>query len=450
VNQGPPPVPGGRSPEDREAARREREARRAERAGEPPPPPPAREQDWMAEAQRLTTAESARRSATVEAPLPDEHFHRPDDEGGDGGRPPRARTPRGPRSPGGLHPRWGRLAALSVVLVFALGIAWFANSLFQPFKGDGEGDVRVVIPEGSSLGEIGDLLEQRGVVSSSSFFQLRARIAGRSNELKPGTYNLNRDMKYTAVLDELEQGLPPNVVSVGIPEGLSRPEIAKITKGALPGNYVRASRRSRVLDPRDYKARNARSLEGFLFPATYELKKGVPMKRLVNKQLELFKQKFDTVDMRYARSKNLTPYDVLTIASLVEREAAVAKERPVIASVIYNRLRNGIPLGIDATVRFLTGNWKRELRRSELANPSPYNTRVHTGLPPGPIGNPGLASIEAAAHPAKTKYLFYVAKVCGNGRHKFSETDAQFRQDVDQYERERAKRLSQGKTLTNC
>ena len=93
--------------------------------------------------------------------------------------------------------------------------------------------------------------------------------------------------------------------------------------------------------------------------------------------------------MRYARRKNLTPYDVLIIASLIEREAMVAKERPLIASVIYNRLHDGIPLGIDATVRFVTGNWKRPLRQSELANPSPYNTRVHAGLPPGPIGNPG-------------------------------------------------------------
>jgi UPF0755 protein len=396
----------------------------------------------MDEAQRLTTPTT--RAPTAEAPPPTEDFPMLND--GDGG-PPRATRP-GP--PGGPRPRprWGRLVALFLVAAVAFGIAWFANSLFQPFKGDGEGNVRVVIPEGSSLGEIGDLLEERGVVKSSSFFQLRARLAGRSGKLKPGTYNLRLDMKYTAVLDELEQGLPPNVVSIGIPEGLSRTEIRRLIKGALPGNYVRASRRSRVLDPRDYKARNARNLEGFLFPATYEMKKGVPVKRLVNKQLELFKEKFATVDMRYARSKNLTPYDVLIIASLVEREAAVAKERPIIASVIYNRLRNGIPLGIDATVRFLTGNWKRSLRQSELQNPSPYNTRVHTGLPPGPIGNPGLDSIRAAAHPARTKYLFYVAKVCGKGRHRFAETDAQFQRYVDEYNRAREKRA--GKSLTNC
>ncbi len=117
------------------------------------------------------------------------------------------------------------------------------------------------------------------------------------------------------------------------------------------------------------------------------------MQALVNEQVAHFKRNFEKVDLRFAKRKNLTAYDVLIIASLIEREAMVAKERPLIASVIYNRLRDGIPLGIDATVRFVTNNWKRPLRQSELANPSPYNTRVHAGLPPGPIGNPGLASI---------------------------------------------------------
>ena len=154
------------------------------------------------------------------------------------------------------------------------------------------------------------------------------------------------------------------------------------------------------------------------------------------------------MDLRYARSKNLTPYDVLIIASLVEREAALPKERPLIASVIYNRLHNDVRLDIDATVRFVTGNWTKPLKVSELQNPSPYNTRVHSGLPPGPIGSPGLASIKAAAHPAKTDYLFYVAAVCGNGTHRFAATDAQFQRYADAYDRARDKRG--GKSPTNC
>ncbi len=168
----------------------------------------------------------------------------------------------------------------------------------------------------------------------------------------------------------------------------------------------------------------------------------------MREQLEAFERNFDKVDMSYARRRNLTPFDVLTIASLVEREAAVASERPLIASVIYNRLRDGIRLDIDATTRFVTGNWEEPLKVSELQNPDPYNTRVHYGLPPGPIGSPGLASIKAAARPAKTDYIFYVVAVCGNGKHKFAETDAEFGRYVDEYNQARAERG--GRSPTNC
>ncbi len=139
---------------------------------------------------------------------------------------------------------------------------------------------------------------------------------------------------------------------------------------------------------------------------------------------------------------------MLIIASMVEREAQIPRERALIASVIYNRLRQGIPLGIDATVRFATNNWTRPLTRSQLAIDSPYNTRARQGLPPGPIGNPGLESIEAAARPRRTGYLFYVVKPGTCGEHDFSETDAEFQRDVDRYNRERARRG--GQSPTNC
>ena len=154
------------------------------------------------------------------------------------------------------------------------------------------------------------------------------------------------------------------------------------------------------------------------------------------------------MNTRYAKSKNLTDYDILTIASMIDREAQLAKERPIIASVIYNRLKAGIPLGIDATIRFATNNWTKPLTQSQLAAPSPYNTRLRKGLPPGPIGSPGLASIKAAARPAKTKFLFYVVKPGGCGEHAFSATDAEFQQDVSRYNAERAKRG--GQSPTNC
>ena len=326
MSQGPPPVPGGRTPEEREAARRERELRRTRRSvdgnGEPV-------HDWREQAERLTVPEA---TAT-----PDQ-------------RPRRAPASRRPAR--GASASWWRSPRASAGSPF---------SLFQPFKGEAEGQaVSLRIPEGASLGRIADQLEAEGVISSSGFFQLRARLSGASGDLKPGAYRLSEDMSFSAALDALTEGVPPNVVMVSIPEGRSRREIAQLTR-RLDGNYVRATRRSRALDPRDYKAPGPRSLEGFLFPATYELKKGQPVKALVNEQLAAFKRNFAKVDLRYARRKNLTPYDVLIIASLIDREAAVARERPLIASVIYNRLRDNINLGIDATVRFATGNWTQPL-----------------------------------------------------------------------------------------
>jgi uncharacterized YceG family protein len=145
---------------------------------------------------------------------------------------------------------------------------------------------------------------------------------------------------------------------------------------------------------------------------------------------------------------NLNTYDVVTIASLVEREAEVPSERPLIASVIYNRLHARIPLGIDATIRFATGNWTSPLTNAQLHTSSGYNTRVQVGLPPGPIGNPGLASLKAAAHPAHTRFLYYVVKPGGCGRHAFSTTFQQFQRDAARYNA--ARKANGGRSPARC
>ena len=321
------------------------------------------------------------------------------------------------------------------LLVLLAGAAWFLWSLFQPFHGSGSGRVAVTIPGHSSVGDIGSLLEKRGVISSSFFFQARATLAGKRGDLKPGSYVLKRDMSYGAVIDRLTKGAPVNIVTVVVPEGRSRREIAASLIG-LRGNYLVATKRT---PPRGFGADRAHSLEGFLFPATYQLKRGTDVRVLVAKQLQAFKRNFASVNLSYARRKNLTPYDVLTIASLVERETAAPRERRLIASVIYNRLHARTPLGIDATTRFEFNKWSGALTRSELASPSPYNTRIHSGLPPGPIGNPGLASIQAAAAPARTSFMFYVANPCKPGTHTFTRTLSEFDAAVARYDAARAK-----------
>ena len=165
--------------------------------------------------------------------------------------------------------------------------------------------------------------------------------------------------------------------------------------------------------PRRFPGFGARKLpyEGFLFPDTYDFDRKSTSAQLVQNQLGEFTSMWGQLDLSYAKSKNLTSYDVLTIASMVEGEAQVPSERPLVAAVIYNRLRDHMPLGIDATLRYgLHVPPTQSLTQSELADPTPYNTRLHDGLPPTPINNPGMAALEAAAHPAHVDYLYFVRK----------------------------------------
>jgi len=233
----------------------------------------------------------------------------------------------------------------------------------------------------------------------------------------------------------------PAVVRVLIPEGQTRAQIAEIAKAkGLTGDYRKESEHSPLLDPTSYGApKGTPDLEGFLFPATYELDKGAPALRLVEEQLAAFTEHFGPPQIARAKALHVTPYQLLTVASMVEREAQVPGDRPKIAAVIYNRLAQGIPLGIDATIYYAVelekgiATYTHELTEAQLHIDSPYNTRIHTGLPPTPISNPGAASIEAAAHPAKVSYLYYVAGADGCGEQVFSNTQAQFEIDVAAY-----------------
>jgi UPF0755 protein len=233
----------------------------------------------------------------------------------------------------------------------------------------------------------------------------------------------------------------PKIVRVTIPEGETRAQIAKIAAAeGLTGSYLAAARHSTLLDPTHYGAPpGTPNLEGFLFPATYELYAGSSARRLVAEQLQAFEENFGRDEIRDARALHITPYQLLTVASMVEREAVVPGDRPKIAAVIYNRLRLGMPLGIDATIYYAveqqTGiaTYTGELTEAQLHIDSPYNTRTHTGLPPTPISNPGMASIEAAAHPAHVSYLYYVAGADGCGEQVFSNTAAEFEANVAAY-----------------
>ena len=335
-----------------------------------------------------------------------------------------------------------RIAALLAVVLFAAAV-WALWSTFQPFHGEGSGVVAVTIPQGADAGRIGTLLAEKGVVDNATFFELNATITNRRGKLRPGNYRLMKGMSYGAAISALVQGPKAKVVKtidITGPEGLSIREAApKVDQGPLQGSDLKAARSARTLRKIHQLGapKRVHTAEGFLFPATYTLVDGAPARNLVDRQLAAFEDNFSKVDLSYAKKKNLTRYDVLIIASMIEREAQLDSERPLVSAVIYNRLKQGMPLGIDATIRYYENNWSRPLRVSELERPSPYNTRLNRGLPPTPIGSPGLASLKAAANPAHKDYLFYVRKPGNSGEHAFSSTDAQFERDVAKYQASR-------------
>jgi UPF0755 protein len=214
---------------------------------------------------------------------------------------------------------------------------------------------------------------------------------------------------------------PPKPFRIVFPEGFTRSEMAERVQAVA--QIARREHRGRPrLSKKTYLAATHprhvagfgtgnKPLEGFLFPATYDFLPRTTSVQLVHAQLQAFAENWQHVGLAYARSKNLTPYDVLTIASMIEKEAVVPSERKLIAAVIYNRLHAHMPLGIDATIRYgLHVPGTQSLLRSQLDSNTPYNTRKFLGLPPTPIANPGLASLQAAAHPAKVDYLYFVRK----------------------------------------
>jgi len=447
--------PPGPSPSEPLIARRDPPAaqpqpqRQPEPEPEPPvpePPPAAAEPE--PELQQPPAAEpqpepEPQQPPAAERPIksfpspPDPEFYAPDDElempsgtrrvsrgsrlasGGRGaGRPPRRpRAGRRPRRAPRPVRRWvGRVVALILLLV-AAAVVWFAVELFQPFGVSPHGHVTVRIPEQTSSSTVARELAADGVVSSRFFFEVRATLDGDRGDIRAGTYRLQRGMSYESVLAKLT-AVPrkARTSALTIAEGHTRQYVAKLLRRQhIAGNYLTATRHSALLDPRHYGApKSTDTLEGFLFPDTFQLRDPIKVSALVADQLKDFKRRFKTINLAVARRHHLSAFDVVTIASLIEGESATAKDDRLVSSVIYNRLRDHMMLQLDSTTRYATGNATAPLTRAQLASKSPYNTRNHYGLPPGPINSPGLTALRAAADPAHTNDLYFFTKPCSH------------------------------------
>jgi UPF0755 protein len=288
--------------------------------------------------------------------------------------------------------------------------------------------VAVEIPEGATASQIAELLEGKGVIRSGFAFRLVARFRGLESSIDAGRYVLQTNMRLGEALDLLKEGPIVETFTVTIPEGLRLEQVASRVSKELGLNGKRfltaAESGQHSLPP--YLPEGTPTVEGFLFPKTYEFVTDVTEEQVIERLLEQFGDEAGTLDWTRAEQLGLDPYEVVIVASLIEREARVDNERPKVASVIYNRLDQEMLLQIDATVEYALPEHKSRLTYEDYEYPSPYNTYLNPGLPPGPIASPSLASLRAALQPADTDFLFYLVVDPGTGRHEFAETYQEF------------------------
>ena len=276
-----------------------------------------------------------------------------------------------------------------------------------------EGPVNVEVVKGDTLSTVATKLEEAGVIGSAFVFKLEARREGDDTSIKTGRYTFSPGADTDAIISKLTAGEAVPTVSVTLPEGLTLPETAQAVAG---GTEIPASRFEAAARRTDYgyaflEGEEVETTEGYLFPRRYDFEEGVTAPQVVDRMLEQYLIETEGLDIAGARGRlDLTEHELVTVASLIERESANAGERPVIASVIYNRIRKDMPLQIDATIQYALKRPKVALSYADLKVDSPYNTYENAGLPPGPICSPSLQSIEAALNPAETDHLYYVLK----------------------------------------
>lgn len=305
--------------------------------------------------------------------------------------------------------------------------------------------VTLTVDKGESARSIADKLQAAGIVRSATWFRMLAQAGGTQNDLAAGTYSFQRDSDTQAVLDRMKTGIYTPQILVTIPEGLRIEQIAALLqqKGvAQAAPLLAAMQNGEGYADGLLAGRPTPSLQGYIFPDTYYFPVNATPDQVIKEMLHALDDRFDPQMRAAVQAEGLTVNQALTLASLVEREAQTASERPMIASVFLNRLKQGIPLGADPTVQYAVaqdpasvaqyGWWKTDLTVADLKIDSPYNTYKVQGLPPGPICDPGRDAINAVAHPAQTGYLYFVAK--GDGTHAFASTLAEHEANVAKYQ----------------
>lgn len=328
------------------------------------------------------------------------------------------------------------LLVLVVLAVAAMGaLAYYGyQRAHQPYRGFSGEEIFTTISPGATSTSIAQALEEKGIVENSQLF-LAALWYRRSTErLQAGEYRFSKPASTFEVIDRLERG-DVFYLSVTIPEGLTLAETAALFEKKGLGDTDELKEVFSQTDLIRSLDQEASDLEGYLFPETYQLPRQPSAEDITRALVSRFKSVFDEDRRVKAEALELTARELVTLASIVEKETGQADERPLIASVFWNRLRIGMPLQSDPTVIYALkreGNYNGNLRRSDLEMESPYNTYQHRGFPPGPIASAGLGSIDAVLNPPETKYLYFVSK--NDGSHHFSTTLREHNNAVRKYQ----------------
>jgi UPF0755 protein len=312
------------------------------------------------------------------------------------------------------------LILLVAVLVAAGAAVYFYRGVVTPF-GAFTGEQFVTIDQGSSVGAMGRRLAEAGVVRDARSFQIAARIKGAEKRLQAGEYRFDRKATPLEIVDRIARG-DVFVRPITFPEGRTIAEMAALYEER---GFGAAS---------DFE-QAAGNREGYLFPSTYRLPRNATARALVGLMLQSFEKAFDADLRAAATALGMSEREAVTMASLVEEEAQKPDERPMISAVYHNRLKIGMGLQCDATVIYAlqrAGRWNGNITKADLSMDSPYNTYRYRGLPPGPIANPGRASLEAAVKPANVPYLYYVSR--NDGSHAFASTLDEHNRNVQQYQ----------------
>jgi UPF0755 protein len=313
---------------------------------------------------------------------------------------------------------------LLLVLVILLCVGGYF--VYTTWLSSGGGEAVIVrIPEGAAFDDVLDSLDAAHLLANRMTFRILAKATGGDAKIKPGTYKFQHGISNAQLLNALVEGRSTVKVRLTFPEGITIRRIASI---ASQEASIDSAEIVRLAGDREFLRTigiNAQTAEGYLMPDTYFVFWGEKPAALLKRMSTLFKEFYDDEKKALAARQNLTPYEAVILASIVEGEARVDDERRVIAGLYLNRLRKGIRLEADPTLQYVVKDGPRRLLYSDLKLVSPYNTYLVTGLPPTPINNPGRASIEAVLNPAQHDYIYMVARADGSGRHTFSRTGAE-------------------------